>query len=491
MFGKTSNYAAVLNALHRSHAIIEFDLDGRILTANRNFLDVVGYDLEEIVGRHHSLFVDPAEAASPQYRAFWDDLRNGRYRSAEYRRIGKGGREVWIQSSYNPVLGADGRPFKVLKIATDITAEKGRSLDHAGQADAMNRSQAIIQFTLDGTVLDANENFLNALGYTLDEICGRHHSMFVPPEERQSAAYAAFWEKLGRGEFQSDEYRRIGKSGQEVWIQATYNPIFDLAGRPCKVVKFATDVTSAVAERRRRDAARASIDEGLSSISAAISQTNGEAANAAEISRQTLADVQGIASGAEELSASVGEITAQVSRAQETANGAVSQAENTREIVAGLSAGAQRIGEVISLIGSISAQTNLLALNATIEAARAGEAGRGFAVVASEVKNLANQAAQATEQISAQIAAIQTSTHDAADAITSIAGTIEQISEIFHAVSCAVGEQADVSVEMTRRMHSAANGVDALSQNIGSIAEATAIMDQSAHKLREASRAIA
>jgi len=239
-----SNSDATLAAFHKSQAIIEFSPDSTILTANDNFLRAVGYSLDEIRGQKHVMFVPPDVAGGSEYRQFWDELRAGKFQSAEYRRIGKNGREIWIRASYNPVLDRRGNIVRIVKIATDVTSEALRSADESGQVAAIRKAQAVISFDLKGIVLDANENFLATLGYRLDEIVGQHHGMFVDPAERAKPAYAAFWESLERGEFQAAQYRRIGKGGREVWIQASYNPIFDKAGRPFKVVKFATDITA-------------------------------------------------------------------------------------------------------------------------------------------------------------------------------------------------------------------------------------------------------
>ena len=203
-------------AIGKSNAVIEFQLDGTILTANDNFLQTLGYTLEEVRGKHHSIFVDPVHARTPEYRQFWEKLGRGEFDSGRYKRIAKGGKEIWIQASYNAILDRSGRPFKVVKFATDITAQKMRDMDVEGQLAAINKAQAVIEFTLDGKILHANQNFLNALGYTLDEIRGQHHSMFVEPAYRQSAEYRMFWEKLGRGEFESNQYQRFGKGGKEI-----------------------------------------------------------------------------------------------------------------------------------------------------------------------------------------------------------------------------------------------------------------------------------
>jgi methyl-accepting chemotaxis protein len=238
-----ADYAGQVAAIRKSQAVIEFAMDGTILDANDNFLKALGYRLEEIQGQHHSMFVEPAYKQSNEYHEFWAALNRGEYQAAEYKRIGKGGKEVWIQASYNPILDPNGKPFKVVKFATDMTEQKLRNADYIGQIAAVNKSQAVIEFKMDGTVLTANDNFLRALDYTLDEIKGRHHSMFVDEAYRQSYEYKEFWAALNRGEYQAAEYKRLGKGGKEVWIQASYNPIMDLNGKPFKVVKYATDIT--------------------------------------------------------------------------------------------------------------------------------------------------------------------------------------------------------------------------------------------------------
>ncbi|MDE2368522.1 MAG: PAS domain S-box protein [Burkholderiales bacterium] len=243
---QAADAAGQLAAIGKAQAVIEFSLDGKVLSANANFLDAMGYTLAEVQGQHHSTFVDAAFRASPEYRMFWDKLGRGEYDAGQYKRIAKGGREVWLQASYNPILDLAGRPFKVVKYATDITAAKLQAADYAGQLAAIGKAQAVIEFGLDGKVLNANENFLRALGYSLGEIQGQHHSLFVDPAYRASVEYRMFWDKLGRGEFDAGQYKRIGKGGREVWIQASYNPIMDMNGKPFKVVKYATDVTEQV-----------------------------------------------------------------------------------------------------------------------------------------------------------------------------------------------------------------------------------------------------
>ena len=237
--------AGKIAAISRAQAVIEFNMDGTIVTANDNFLRAMGYTLAEIQGKHHSMFVVPEERDSAAYREFWAKLNRGEFQAAEYKRLGKGGKEIWILATYNPILDEAGKPFKVVKFATDVTEQKLKAADNDGQIAAIRKSQAVIEFNMDGTIRAANQNFLDAMGYSLGEIQGKHHSMFVEPAERDAPAYREFWEKLNRGQYQAAEYKRIAKGGREIWIQASYNPILDLNGKPFKVVKYATDVTAA------------------------------------------------------------------------------------------------------------------------------------------------------------------------------------------------------------------------------------------------------
>ena len=240
------DFAAQITAIDRSQARIEFTPEGTIVNANANFLDVLGYSLEEIKGRHHSMFVEPALQGGHEYRNFWESLARGEFRAGEFKRLGKNGKEVWIQGSYNPIFDDHGKVAKVVKFASDVTAEKLRNAEFESKLNAISRVQAIIEFLPNGEVLTANDNFLQVLGYRLEEIKGRHHAMFVDAAYSQSQEYREFWARLNRGEFVADEFMRIGKGGRQVWILASYNPILDMNGNVVKVVKFATDVTGRV-----------------------------------------------------------------------------------------------------------------------------------------------------------------------------------------------------------------------------------------------------
>ncbi len=429
------NYASQSAAVSRSQAVIEFNLDGTIITANENFLNALSYTLDEIQGKRHSMFVSPAERDSAAYREFWAALNRGEYQAAEYKRIGKGGKEVWILASYNPVMDEKGKPFKVVKFATNVTVQKLKNADLSGQIEAIGKSQAIIEFKLDGTIIHANENFLRALGYTLGEISGRQHSMFIDQAERESPAYRAFWAALNRGEFQAGEFKRIGKNGKEVWIQASYNPILDLNGKPFKVVKYASDITRQVLVRMGNERVRSMMES--------------------------------VAAGAEELNTSVREISAAMVKSKETALGAVERVAVADSQAKRLSDAAQAMSGIVEIIGNITGQINLLALNATIESARAGEAGRGFAVVASEVKSLANQAKQATDKIDTEIESLNGISGDVVTALDTIKKAIQDVSEYVTSTAAAVEEQSTVTSEMSSSMQRAADEANAIAAGAG------------------------
>jgi methyl-accepting chemotaxis protein len=481
---RAAEQEAVILAIGKSLAVIEFQMDGTILAANENFLRVLGYSLDEVKGRHHRMFVDTAEQNSLAYSDFWAQLNRGEYQAAEYKRIGKGGKEVWIQASYNPIFDARGVPFKVVKFATDVTAQRLLTTDFAGQIAAIGKSQAVIEFQMDGTILKANDNFLNVVGYSLDEIKGRHHRMFLEPAEQNSSAYTEFWARLNRGEYQSGEYKRIGKGGKEVHIQASYNPIFDLNGRPCKVVKFAADVSDAVRARHALAEIMSTIGEMAVTIAAAAEeltavsqQLSGNAGDTAQqagaastTSEQVSANVNVVAASSEEMMASIREISKSATEAARVAKAAVTIAETTNSTIHQLGTSSAEIGKVIKVITSIPQQTNLLALNATIEAARAGEAGKGFAVVANEVKELAKETARATEEIGQKIEAIQNDTQAAVKAIGEVSQIINQVNDISNVIASAVEEQTATTTEIGRNVTEAAMGTNEIATSISGVA---------------------
>jgi methyl-accepting chemotaxis protein len=427
-----------LDALHRSQAVIEFALDGTILTANRNFLDAVGYSLAEVEGRHHGLFVDPAERETAEYRRFWDSLGRGEFASGEFRRIAKGGREIWIQATYNPIRDRNGVPVKVVKFATDITARKLQTADATGQLAAVHRSQAVIEFAPDGTVLEANANFLKAVGYRIEEVRGQPHALFVGPGYAQTADYAAFWDRLRSGAFVTGMFQRYGRDGRAVWIQASYNPIFDPSGRLTKVVKYAIDVTANMQAR----------------------------SVAVEAAEQTLEHVETVTSSAESMNAAALGISRSMTQSKEAVDDIHSRTGEADAATERLQAAAAAMGGVAGAIAGIAQQINLLALNAAIEAARAGAAGKGFAVVANEVKELAGQAAAATARISGEVVGMQAVSGEVAATLASITAAIGTISAHVDDVSASMDDQARATGDILASMRQAAGGVSRISTSL-------------------------
>lgn len=519
----SSEMASQIAAIDRSQAVIEFTPQGKIVHANMNFLNALGYTLDEIKGQHHSMFIEPAYRDSAEYRAFWQKLGRGEFDAAQYKRIGKGGREIWIQASYNPLLDRSGKVTGVIKFATDITADKLRTADFEGQIAAINKAQAVIEFNLDGTILTANENFLNTLGYTLQEIKGRHHSMFCEPSYVQSAEYKLFWEKLNRGEFDAGQYKRLGKAGKEVWIQASYNPILDASGKPFKVVKFATDITAmrlavdqtrdAVLAAKNKDLTRripmagksgdletlcGGVNELLDSmmhVLGEIKATSQEVSSAAaEISTATTDLSQRTeeqAASLEETSASMEQISATVKKNAENARHANELSRGTREVadrggevvaqavsaMARIEESSRKIADIISVIDEIARQTNLLALNAAVEAARAGEAGRGFAVVASEVRSLAQRSSQAAKDIKDLITNSSGQVQDGVQLVNRAGASLKEILDSIKQVADIVADIATASTEQAggiEQVNKALTQMDEVTQQNSAMVEQNA-----------------
>ena len=491
---QNADYQGKVNAISKSQAVIEFNLDGTIRWANENFCNAVGYSLSEIQGKHHRIFCDPVYAATPAYAQFWDKLSRGEFDSGEYKRLSKTGKEIWINASYNPIMDMNGKPFKVVKFASDITEQKLKNAEFEGKVNAIGKSQAVIEFNLDGTIIWANDNFLNCLGYSLDEIKGKHHRMFCEPSYTASPAYTQFWDKLNRGEFEAAEYKRFGKGGKEIFINASYNPILNANGKPFKVVKFATDVT----ELRKVIIALESMAGGLATSATQLTsmatqmsenakRTSQDSEYATGISSEVASGVQIVATNTEEMVASIKEISRSANESAQMSRDTLNNALETNKTIAKLGASSQEIGNVIKVISSIAQQTNLLALNATIEAARAGDAGKGFAVVANEVKELAKQTAKATEDITNKIGAIQKDSTAAVEAISEISASIEKLNSLSGAIAASVEEQTATTNEVSRVVVQSSKGVENIATSVRAVSSAAEVnMSASAETLNSA-----
>ncbi|MGE7368424.1 methyl-accepting chemotaxis protein [Neorhizobium sp. NPDC001467] len=535
----SSDATRILKAMSRSQAIIEFDPSGRVLAANENFCAALGYAASEIIGQHHKLFVAPEEAGSEEYRQFWAALGRGEFDRRQYKRIGKGGREVWIEASYNPVFRG-GKVYKVVKFATDITEAKLKAADDAGKIAAVSRAQAMIEFTPDGRILSANENFLKTVGYQLSEIVGQHHSMFCDKAYALTEDYRNLWKSLQAGEFAAAEFTRYGKGGRVVHIQASYNPIFDMNGKVFKVVKFATDITDRVdnvetladslthlaagdltssvekpfipsLERLRVDFNRTverlrdamtTVARNASGIAAASAEVRSASNDLSKRTDEQAASVEETAAALEEITTTVADSSRRAQEAGQLVEATRSHAEQSgvvvREAISAMGAienSSREISSIISVIDEIAFQTNLLALNAGVEAARAGEAGKGFAVVAQEVRELAQRSAKAAKEIKALITASAAQVTEGVTlvdrtgtALGQIVSQVQQISGNVIAIVESAREQSNGLAEINRAVNTIDQGTQ---QNAAMVEQSKAASQALAAEAEELFKLIA
>jgi methyl-accepting chemotaxis protein len=531
---RMADYQGQLTAIDKVMGVISFDMDGTIIDINDNFLQAVGYSREEVIGQHHRMFAEPSLAASSEYTEFWAKLNRGEFDSGEYKRIGKGGKEVWLQASYNPILDAEGNPFKVVKYATDITADKLANADTSGQLEAINKAMGVISFNMDGTIIDINENFLNVVGYSKEEVIGQHHRMFAEPSLAASPEYAEFWAKLNRGEFDAGEYKRVAKGGKEVYLQASYNPILDLNGKPSKVVKYASDITAAkvlqmTVQKVMMDTStvmnamstgdltqqlegeyegeflmlQTAINETITNIGNTMKEINESSSNvgtaASEISEgnidlsqrteQQAASLEETASSMEELTSTVRQNSDNARQANQLASSSREQAEKGGSVIkeaieamAAISASSKKVADIIVVIDEIAFQTNLLALNAAVEAARAGEQGRGFAVVASEVRNLAQRSASAAKEIKELINDSGEKVKEGSMLVDESGRTLEDIVAGSKKVGDIISEIAAAGAEQTQgieQVNKAVTQMDEMTQQNAALVEQAAAASES------------
>ncbi|MDE1883262.1 MAG: methyl-accepting chemotaxis protein [Rhodospirillales bacterium] len=527
--------SAVLRALRGSFAVIEYSPKGVILDANEQFLRSVGYTKAELIGRHHNILMPPKDAASPDYATFWADLAKGVLKTGRYRRANKSGHDVWLRASYSPVRGRNGKVKSIVELALDITEVHIKAIEELSILSAINRSQAMISFKPDGTILDANENFLSTTGYRLEEIKGQHHRMFIEPGFAASPEYAQFWNRLNAGEFFSADYRRIGKGGRSVWLQASYNPVFNADGQVVKIVKIGMDLSERMENIQQIGSALAELSRGNlqahlgRELIPSIDPLRGDFNNAVASLRETVRDIstsaesilqtsaavnesagqlssrtERQAASLEETAAALEQITATVRKAAENTTHMRTMAEKARgdtessgqvagqavEAMGEINESSTKISNIISVIDEIAFQTNLLALNAGVEAARAGDAGRGFAVVATEVRALAQRSADAAKEIKTLIsgsgeivAAGVKSVAVARQSLDRIAGHVLGIDNAIGAAAASAQEQ---SVALSQ-VNSAVNQMDQMTQANAAMAEEAAA---ASHTLAEEAQTI-
>ncbi len=607
---------AYMAAINRSQAVIEFNLDGTVIKANENFLKAMGYSLQEIQGKHHRTFCDESYTNSIEYGQFWQRLNRGEFESGEYKRLGKNGKEVWILASYNPIMDSSGKPFKIVKFATDITASKielkvrtdimnmtsivseadlkgniielnekycevskysreeamgkGHNLTRhpdmpkevfkqmwatigkgqifrgvvknlakdgtpyyvdaviapipgengkpkkylgvryditefelerhnmRGIFNAINTAFAFIEFDTKGNVLLANDNFLGALGYSAEEVKGKHHRIFCDASFVNSPEYSQLWADLNAGRSKAGIFKRIKKTGEEIWIQAVYSPVMDEMGRVVKVIKIATDVTdqqkmlfSIQETATALSSASTELTATASEMTSTADRTSKESEVASTAAAEVSAGVQTVATNIEEMVASIKEIGRSTNESSQMAKMTLQKAQESNATIIKLGISSQEVGDVIKVISSIAQQTNLLALNATIEAARAGEAGKGFAVVANEVKELAKQTAKATNDITNKIGAIQNDTKSAVDAIAGISQAVEKLNGISGIIAAAIEEQTATTNEISRVVVQSKKGVESIASTIKIVSMAANESNSSSAQTLIASRELA
>lgn len=530
-----------IRAINRSMATIEFDLQGNILNANENFLKVMGYSLDEVKGKHHSLFVEQNYKDSDEYRHFWQRLNAGEFFSDRYMRIGKGGKIIWIEATYNPLMDSDGKPYRVVKFASDVTARVMHQLESEAKLKAIDSSYAVIEFETDGTIIEANSNFCGVLEYQHDEIIGKHHRIFVDQAFANTDDYKKFWQELAAGVEKVYVFRRISKTGKDVWIQAAYIPI-SMAGKPPhKVIKIAADITEQ--KQHELDLARmvdeagkvlqamsegdltlnvlgdysgklhdlkTDLNSGVNKLCSALSEINFAVVSVSDSANEVATSSAALAERTQENAQSLEQANSMMTSSQEQftqphlkVNDADDKTKQQLGIIDSggslmnqtLSAmeeiknSSEQITNIVALIDGIAFQTNLLALNAAVEAARAGEHGRGFAVVAGEVRNLAQKSAEAAKDIKTLIEKAVHQSQTGVEVVGRLSENLEDIRDKSNEVADIVAAVGDLASEQTSGMQKIANEIDtidsATQENAAFVEESSATAENLAQKSHE------
>ncbi len=515
-FSKYFDIKRKMRSLNLAQAIIEFEIDGTIIFANENFCSTMGYELSEIQGKHHSMFADPVLARSTEYKKFWETLRSGTLHHGQYKRIAKGGHEVWIEAFYHGLKDRRGKVYKVIKFATDITAEVKKANNDANQINAINASYAVIEFTIDGVILNANENFCKTIGYSLPEIQHKHHSIFVDSSYAMSEEYKDMWKKLKEGKHFTGIYSRLAKGGKKIWIQATYNPILDLNGNVEKVIKYASDVTETIERKVENDRGieecikvlehialgdlnvgmeekyqgpfekiKTSINDTVSKLKSMVKsinelsisvsntikevgsmgeslaeRTEGQAANL----EQTSSVMSSINDNVQSNVSNVDEVYKIVHHSYEVAKDGGKIIYQTIDAMKRIEESSDEVFEIIALMNDIAFQTNLLSLNAAVEAARAGEAGKGFAVVSEEVRSLAQRSADASKRIKKLIEGSRERVNEGVELVNKSGDNLRDIVNLSDKVTKIIENLANTVREQSQQFSEVNNSVNQIEQ---------------------------